>query len=108
MMMHESTDEYDNEAKMGLSRCLPGDVDRIQRKWGRWHSKGQLLSQPLHRDLCIDHLVDKHPAPRILAQVKWRTVAGTAIEGEDYEGAEGELVYTRSQIQIINTKKSTK
>ena len=62
MMMHESTDEYDNEAKMGLSRCLPGDLDRIQRKWGRWHSKGQLLSQlddlsPFHWDLCIEHLV---------------------------------------------------
>ena len=34
-------------------------------------------------------------------QVKWRTVAGTAVEGEDYEGAEGELVYTRFIIIII-------
>ena len=44
------------------------------------------------RDCENDHVND---------QVKWRTVAGTAVEGEDYEGAEGELVYTRFIIIII-------
>ena len=34
-------------------------------------------------------------------QVKWRTVAGTAVEGEDYEGAEGELVYTRFKSYLL-------
>ena len=34
-------------------------------------------------------------------QVKWRTIAGSAVEGEDYEGAEGELVYTRFNVVIV-------
>ena len=40
-------------------------------------------------------------------QVKWRTVAGTAVEGEDYEGAEGELVYTRLSLPSSSSSLSS-
>ena len=46
------------------------------------------------RDCENDHVNDCDN-DHVNDQVKWRTVAGTAVEGEDYEGAEGELVYTR-------------
>ena len=41
-------------------------------------------------------------------QVKWRTIAGSAIDGEDFEGAEGELIFTSGvtsmdiSINVIN------
>ena len=54
------------------------------------------ISYAAHNDHDHDHDND-----HVNDQVKWRTVAGTAVEGEDYEGAEGELVYTRFIIIII-------
>ena len=40
--------------------------------------------------------------------MKWRTIAGSAIDGEDFEGAEGELIFTSGvtsmdiSINVIN------
>ena len=62
------------------------------------------ISYAAHNDHDHDHdndHVNDRDNDHVNDQVKWRTVAGTAVEGEDYEGAEGELVYTRFIIIII-------
>ena len=77
----------DGTVKVGISYAAHNDHDRD--------------CDNDHVNDCENGHVNDCDNDQVNDQVKWRTVAGTAVEGEDYEGAEGELVYTRFIIIII-------
>ena len=77
----------DGTVKVGISYAAHNDHDRD--------------CDNDHVNDCENGHVNDCDNDHVNDQVKWRTVAGTAVEGEDYEGAEGELVYTRFIIIII-------
>ena len=77
----------DGTVKVGISYAAHNDHDRD--------------CDNDHVNDCENDHVNDCDNDHVNDQVKWRTVAGTAVEGEDYEGAEGELVYTRFIIIII-------
>ena len=77
----------DGTVKVGISYAAHNDHDRD--------------CDNNHVNDCENGHVNDCDNDHVNDQVKWRTVAGTAVEGEDYEGAEGELVYTRFIIIII-------
>ena len=77
----------DGTVKVGISYAAHNDHDRD--------------CDNDHVNDCENDHINDCENDHVNDQVKWRTVAGTAVEGEDYEGAEGELVYTRFIIIII-------
>ena len=93
----------DGTVKVGISYAAHNDHDRdCENDHVNDCENGHVndCDNDHDRDCENDHVNDCEN-DHVNDQVKWRTVAGTAVEGEDYEGAEGELVYTRFIIIII-------
>ena len=44
-------------------------------------------------------MVDSRPVQYDMFQCKWRTIAGTAVDGEDYVGGQGVLIFRNGELK---------